>query len=798
MKKKILLKLLLFVFFVFIKNYSFGVPNVTRKPNVTVNQNPTGKTVIPEKPKASSNKSGKSEDEANIYLNFENASLASVLDYLAEQKKLNILPHTGLNEKKVSLTTRTPLTLERAWNVLLTLLEMNEFSIIKVGNLYRVVSNKENMQHPLPTYSSTTGTEPEDLPESDLVVRYVYFFKNMKVEIAQGILGTMLEGDAVQINQDLQACILREKCFNIKAAMKIVKELDTGGLRDSIKIIPLREANARTVKELLDTILGTEREKSLRFVSAEQRKETAYFSKSTKIFAFEAKNSLILLGTEKNLDRIAKFIYKYIDVPIGTAKSRLHIKEIRYAKAETLQPILSDIIKPPRGIEKTGRYKFFEDVVIAAESGEAANGRGSGNRLIIACGEEDWKRLEEIIEKLDKPQPQVAFEVMIVDLTEDQTKELGAQLQSKEGKDLGMGINRLQFRNLHSGAEISKKDTSSDSNGEPKEETSIKNFIEIARDLSENSPTMFTLGRAGISANEGKNANIWAVIRSVFNVTNSHIIAQPYLVANNFQECQINVSNTKRVKGEIRRDSGTNPVRSTEEKDANKKVVLTPQINSDGIVDLTIEVNVDEFIEEANKEPTITRRNIITKATMATGQVLVLGGIKKSKQTVSQWKTPVLSEIPILGNLFKSRTKAKEETILYVFIRPSIIKPRFDGTPDEYTQLKLDYAKYQMMRNDMYVKNANDPIQRWFFRPSSHTVKHRLADHARGVFRPIDDFTYGKRQPKSVDIRRDPYFKVSEALEGQKKMKSRKKLTRLKTRNKPPMGTRMKARARAA
>lgn len=99
-----------------------------------------------------------------------------------------------------------------------------------------------------------------------------------------------------------------------------------------------------------------------------------------------------------------------------------------------------------------------------------------------------------------------------------------------------------------------------------------------------------------------------------------------------------------------------------------------------------------------------------------------------------------------------------------MFIRPSIIKPRFEGAPDEYTQLKLDYAKYQIMKNDTYIQDR-DPIQRWFFKPTNQTIKQRLSDAARGILRPVDDYTYGRGQPKSVNMQEDPYYRVSEALE---------------------------------
>ena len=204
--------------------------------------------------------------------------------------------------------------------------------------------------------------------------------------------------------------------------------------------------------------------------------------------------------------------------------------------------------------------------------------------------------------------------------------------------------------------------------------------------------------------------------------------------------------------------------KSKEEKEAIIKVDLTPYINLTGTVDLEIDISVDEFVETTVSDmPTITNRKLTTKSSMATGEVLVLGGLVSSNLRERVNKTPILGDIPIIGNLFKSKRKEKNEQNLYIFIRPSIIKPRFEGAPDEYTQLKLDYAKYQIMKNDQYVADR-DPIQRWFFKPTNQTIKQRIGDASRGILRPVDNYTYGRNRPKTVNIQEDPYFTVSESI----------------------------------
>jgi general secretion pathway protein D len=711
-----------------------------------------------------------------IYLNFENASLLSVINYLGEQKKINLIPNKDLDATKVTLSTRSPLTLERAWNVLLTLLEMNGFSMIKVGKVYRVVASKDNNFEPLPNYSSGTGTEPEDLPESDLVVRYIYFFKNIKAEMAQGILKSMLDEKGTLINKDLNCCIIKDQCFNIKAAMRILKELDLGGLREQIKIIPLRNTNADTIYNLFKDILQLDKDdKTMRFITPSTQQEHTYFSSGTKIYPDPTKNTLILLGTEKNLDKITDFIYKHLDVPLGNAESRLHLYELRYADAETIKPILEGILKSPSEADKTpiiGEYKFFQDVIISAEktTGEGGTERGGGNRLIIASSKDDWKRLIKFIEKLDKPQPQIALEILLINTQTTLDKQLGAQNYNFKGKKPGLGIESFETSNLNKGVESVPSVIVDPKDPTKNKADTAQSFIQLAGETFEGGaghPSYITLGKSGLTGTE----NIWSIIKATYNLTNQNIIAQPYVVTSNNKPCTVEINNSYLIAGALDSKKGEPSIQKKEKVDAKTSVKITPRINLDGIVDLNVELSVNEFQGEITDTPTRFDRAITTRATLYTGEVLVLGGLTKGTDMEDTYKTPILGDLPIIGTLFKNKVKTHKDTNLYVFIRPSIIKPRFEGGADEYSQLKLDYAKYQMMRNEPFAKD-HDPIQRWFFRPSQQTARQALVDRANGVFRPIDDFATGKASPKSVVIKEDPYFKVSEAINEQRKQRN--------------------------
>ncbi len=713
-------------------------------------------------------------NDEKIYLNFEKMTLASVINYLAERKKLNIIPNKELENIPVSMTTKKALSLQQAWDVVLTLLEENGYTIIEVDNLFKIVQNKVNQQEPLPVYSSNKGVEPEDLPDNDKIIRYIYFLKNIPSDAAATILDPMLQPNSIKINKDLEACIITEKSLHIKEAMKIVKKLDLGGSKESLRLIKLKMVDSDTIIKIFDEIIGPQDNKSpIRIFSTDSKKQTTYFSSSTRILSIPRQNAIILLGKEEHLNRIADFIHKYLDVPIGEAESRIHIKEIQYTSAEKLKPILDAIIRPPRGqsAEKilVGEYKFFEDVIIVAESSEGEEIRGKGNRLIIACNQDDWKRLDKFISKLDKPQPQVALEVMIIDVELKKDKFLGAQLQTKikDNKTYGFQIAPgawLQTLNLSNAEDLYDEITPQNGNTFPSNATHIT-------------------ARTGTGEK-----SLYALVKNIFKIDNTNIIAQPFLVVNNYQPCTLHDIETRLLQGKflIGPTSGDNPPLSYDEANATTSLTITPFINTNGTVDLKINIDVQDFttpLDPNRQKGDIFNRKLDTRATMRLGEVLVLGGLTKSKLLDEGTKTPIIGDIPIIGNLFKRKTRNRIEKNLYIFIRPSIIKPLELGGPDEYTQLKLDYAKYQILKNDSYFREK-DPIQRWFFKPSNQKIKNKLSDAAKGIFRPIDNFTYRKNQPKTVVIKEDPYYRSSEEIEKIRKRKLKKRKSLLTSTNK--------------
>ncbi|MBM3894685.1 hypothetical protein FJ366_03780 [Candidatus Dependentiae bacterium] len=678
-------------------------------------------------------------DNEILSLNFEKTSVAAIVNFLAERKNINIIPHKDLGNATISLYNYKPLTVAQAWDMLPTLLEINGFTMNKVGNIYRIVNSKENGREPLTIYSSATGTTPKDLPETDQVLRYVYFLRNIKAENAQSILNTMFaDRSAVEINRDLDVLFMKEKSLNIKAAMQIIEELDQTGLRQAIQIIKLNYESAIAIAKLFnDQLLGPKNkaDNAIKFLSL-NKTEVNYFSPNVKIMPDPVRNTLILIGQEKDILRIKDFINTFLDVePI--AETRVHIRDIRFLPAEQMQKLITNIIKPPQGISKEdlANNKFFEDVNIVAETPSQSGGLyGSGNRLIVTCGKEDWMRINKLIDKLDRPQRQIALEVLVIDVSSNAGRQLGMQFRQKN-------LSKFLDNTLSYGTATLTETTPKPSAGASMLEAGTSSAT------------------TGAVLSIGPSNNLWAVLRAMMSETNANIITQPFTVVGNRKKATFSAGKTQNVIGAFKNVQG---LREQEENKALNSINITPSINSKGIVDLDIKINFEDFegsttsneIQVGNNK---TTRSIETRAAMAEGEVLILGGLTRSKQTDTIYGFEPFASIPLIGNLFKSKKKTSDKKNLYIFIRPSLVKPESTEKPDPYTEFKIDYAKRQIFNFQSYGKSS-DPVQHFFFKPRKSTISSALDDVKSNRFSWIDNFTERRSIPSAMNYKKADHY----------------------------------------
>ena len=669
-------------------------------------------------------KDKKEKIKKDIYLNFENTELANFINYMSELKKINLIPDRSLTGVKVSLTIREPLDTQQAWNVFLTIIEMGGFSIVKRGNVYVVIPKTQKRTQPLPSF---INVPIDTLPESDENIRYVTFLQNINVSNITEILSSMLSPESSIIPYpEVNGMIITDKSLNIKSGMKIIRELDQTGLQESVVVMKLKRANATDVKKLFDSLINkqdTPAQNFARLLGRQAESTLEYFSPTTRIIAEERTNSLILLGNQKSIKKIEDFIVNHVDTELKGTESPLHIYELQYADASQIKDILQSVTDPS-GLEASGQQagkygavrggvKYFKKMLFQVDK--------DGNRLIVSSTDkQDWKLLKKTIEDLDKPQPQVAVEALIVTVAITDSKKFGGALRNKIDGQIGKGIN---FQSpTYSGV------VTADS----------------GKSLLGNMLDGIVNGLGSTVLSFGPSTNIWGIFEALKSLTNISVLSQPFFTVQNKTKAHIQVGSEQQVVNEVTGDS-EDSFKGYKYVKAATTLDVTPQINLDGILRLNINLTYEVFTdpELGNKDT----KNVTTDVTIADGQVLALGGFIKTKATETENKTPLLGDIPILGWLFKNKRKVVSKDYILIFLAPTIIKPRTTPGMDLYTRMKLHSAKNDI-EEAVEMRKTNDPIQNWFFNPEKENYSHK-----------VEDFANARYQPTTVDIKNDPYYR---------------------------------------
>lgn len=680
------------------------------------------------------------EAQSTTFLfSYENEDLTKIIDDFAKLKNINVFfPQTEPINTKVSLHIEKRLTLNECWDLITTLLDATGYAMVPKDNTIRITKSttKDISREPMPTY---IGVSLDQIPKTDQYIRYLYYLANIKVSDApenelNGLLKDLLPDNALfKADSTTNGLLLVARANDIHAAMKIITELDTVGFQEKVDILPLRHTSAGIVAQLVnDQIIKMESVNAYR-LDTKKPKEVPYFSGFTKVVPDERLNKLILLGRAQAVDRLKAFIQTYIDVEPDSGKSTLHVYRLQYLEATQFVPVLKAIVEgtrqggpsQARGGEKTvgGVERFFDEVIIFADKpteSEESKYHG-GNKLIVAARNDDWRQLKKIIEEIDQPQDQVLLEILIADLTAEDTRLLGSMMRFPDKVPLPDQI-AMQTSNLGSppmpnvfpnptslNADLlqnayAQQTTLSDAiPGDPKSTKNIANFANVGT-------TMLSL-----NDNDGRT---WSILELLQAFTHSKIISHPHVVATTNKEASIAVGEQRYLRDAASGSLGGTSVITFKPINADLKVKITPRISTADTINLQVLININEWVDETIGATNNTQaiRTLETNANIKSGGIFALGGLIKNNTINSQSQTPFLGKIPVLGWFFKSRKSDIVQNNLTVFICPTIIKPRLRGGVGKHTGDYINLAKNYS--NEELFSNLKDPITHWFFNPT--------------------------------------------------------------------------------
>ena len=271
--------------------------------------------------------------------------------------------------------------------------------------------------------------------------------------------------------------------------------------------------------------------------------------------------------------------------------------------------------------------------------------------IIVRGKEKDLDVVDKVIKEIDIRTKQVLIEAFIVEANSDFERALGSRLggyYNRAGKVTG-GV------------------AGSSSGSAAGTDVGASSALGTASDSIANFPATGATSGIGILRRTGSGV-LKAEITALESMGMGRTISNPKVFTLDNQVATVTQGE------EIPYQTTSDGTTSTSFKEAALKLEVTPSILGDGNVLLTIQVNNDTPNRTASSdEPPINKMEIVTKLLVADGDIVVIGGIKKNVLSDSKSQTPVIGNVPVIGNLFKGKANSDNLDELLVFIAPRIL-----------------------------------------------------------------------------------------------------------------------------
>lgn len=610
---------------------------------------------------------------------------------------------------KVSVVTDRSLSRSEYFEVFLSTLRANGLVAIPLrGGGYRIQQAEGAATQPTRVGSKTAlGSQ---------FVTEVFRLKSIDASSAVETLRPLVSREgSLTANRNANSLVVADYADNIRRIRDLVVQID----RDSAatQVVALDNAGAREIASALQGLAG-------QGVAGDGARPPV------TVVPIDSSNAIALRGDPTSVSRFAAMA-KELDKRAESG-AEIRVYQLEYANAETLLPTIQSLIG--EGTSSPGANQAASAVTPPASAAAGASpaatsaapvavtgsaialgGRGKvvvsryegTNAIIIAASADMQKMLGELIRQLDSRPQQVLVEAIVVEIGNDAAKRLGVQFLLG-GENIPFAATNysnavpsiLTIGGAIAAEELARETTTV--NGNTTTTTQRSPLGDSLQQAAAQSILNATGGFGGIALDIGKDAIFGAIINAVQNDTESNILATPHIVTLNNQKAKFLVGQDVPITtGEALSDNFDNAFRTVQRKEVGIKLEVMPQVNQQGEVKLFVRQEVSSVagpVSNRSSDLIFNKREFETTLTVGDGQILAIGGLLNDDERRTIEKIPLLSDIPLLGELFKSKSRTRRKTNLTVFIRPTVIRSRADG--DIHTARRYDYVRgLQLERN---------------------------------------------------------------------------------------------------
>jgi general secretion pathway protein D len=608
--------------------------------------------------------------------NFKDTDISEFINIVGKNLERTIIVDPNVRGK-ISVRSYDMLTEDQYYQFFLNVLQVYDFAVVEMpSGILKVVRSKDAKTSNIPVVEGSAKDGDE------MITRVVPVYNVPVRELAPILrqLNDQAGGGNVVSHDPSNVMMITGRAAVVNRLVEIIERVDRAG-DEEVEIVKLRFASASEMVRIIDSI------------NKSQGKANTGAKSDPRVVADDRTNSVIVSGDIKARQRLINLIER-MDQELETS-GNTRVMFLNYAKADDLVKVLQGVSASIQAEEKSGstnsRGSSNRDVSIDAHE--------DSNALVITAEPDMMRSLEEVVRQLDIRRAQVQVEAIIVEVFEGDGTTLGVQWVSESGGGTQFSNGVIPVGSLAVALKEAEDDT--DTEAYVTDEGAV---VEVTTtDEGDYTSLASLLGSAnGLIA--GIIDNGWgAVVQAVSTDTNSNVLATPHLTTMDNEEAYFIVGQeVPIITGTSTGSNNSNPFQTVDRQEVGIKLKVTPQINEGDAVQLLIEQEVSSVSGATSVDISINKREIKTTVIVDDGGTIVLGGLIDEDVQESVSKVPLLGDIPIIGNLFKSTSTSKRKRNLMVFLKPTIVR---DGA----TMNSISHRKYNYIRA-LQLKRQQDGI----------------------------------------------------------------------------------------
>jgi general secretion pathway protein D len=602
--------------------------------------------------------------------NYKDADLSQIIEAVSAVTGKNFIVDPRVRAQ-VTMLSSTPMSPDAFYEAFLSILQVHGFVAVPSGDVVKIIPDANARQLPandLPSRVSAT---------SDEIVTQVIAVKNVSAAQLVPILRPLIpQYGHLAAYPASNMLIISDRASNVARMARIVERIDQTG-DEEIDVIQMQHASASEVVRIVNQLYT---------VAAAEGGGMP----TVKMVADDRTNSVLVSGERAQRLKL-KTLITHLDTPLE-AGGDTQVRYLRYADAEKLAAKLREQIQgivatvtPGSAAPGGGPVAASMAVAPSSASGDKSVmiwAEPQTNALVVTAPPKVMRSVMQIVDRLDIRRAQVLLEGILVELSVDKAMDLGVNWLVADRDAEG------NF--LPAGGFI-----------RPVDGTGIGEILQGVRD-----PDSVTQLPSGLTLGIGRIVDSglsWAaLIRAIQGTGNTNIIATPSVMTLDNEEAEIKVAQeVPFVTGQYTNQGVSNavgqvnPFQTIQREEVGIILKITPQINEGGSVVLKISQEVSNIASSAQVAVDLitNKRTVTTKVLAEDGGIIVLGGLISDEMRESKSQVPFLGSIPLLGELFKTRSVEKKKTNLMFFVRPRILRDGIDATIE--TNAKYNYIRKQ-------------------------------------------------------------------------------------------------------